>query len=130
MYSLRSLIFTVGKDTSFYGIASVLTRSISLLILPLLARHFSVEEYGLFDLLYLSLTLLVTFFIFGQDSSILRYFYDENDDDSRRALVTNSVSMIFLLSIMIFLLLTNISLQYRKIIHYLFYVFLSTHVPP
>ena len=99
MYSLRSLIFTVGKDTSFYGIASVLTRSISLLILPLLARHFSVEEYGLFDLLYLSLTLLVTFFIFGQDSSILRYFYDENDDDSRRALVTNSVSMIFLLSI-------------------------------
>lgn len=105
MHSLRSLIFTVGRDTSFYGIASVLNRSISLLILPLLARHFSIEEYGLFDLLYLSLTLLVTFFIFGQDSSIMRYFYDENDDDSRRALVTNSISMILLVSILFFLII-------------------------
>ena len=115
MYSLRSLIFTVGKDTSFYGIASVLTRSISLLILPLLARHFSVEEYGLFDLLYLSLTLLVTFFIFGQDSSILRYFYDENDDDSRRALVTNSVSMIFLLSIIFLSIIFLLENFFKKI---------------
>jgi O-antigen/teichoic acid export membrane protein len=91
MFSLRSLILTVVRDSSLYGVASILSRSITLLTLPMLTRHFSVEEYGLFDLFYVSVLVLITFFIFGQDSSILRYFHDEVDDDGRKRLITQTL---------------------------------------
>lgn len=91
MFSLRSLILTVVRDSSLYGVASILSRSITLLTLPMLTRHFSVEEYGLFDLFYVSVLVLITFFIFGQDSSILRYFHDEVDDDGRKRLISQTL---------------------------------------
>ncbi|MDA8649868.1 oligosaccharide flippase family protein [Alphaproteobacteria bacterium] len=91
MEALRYSIATLGRETLFYGLASVLSRLISLLMLPLLTRHFAVEDYGLFDLFYLSLSLLVTFFLFGQDSAIFRYFFDEETDNSRKQIITDVI---------------------------------------
>ena len=91
MLSIRPSISIVAKDTIFYGISSFLSRSITLLTLPLLARHFTVEDYGKFDLYYLSISLMITFFLFGQDSAIFRYFYDQKNDKDRRCIVTQTI---------------------------------------
>ena len=91
MISLQKSIYTVLRDASFYGVASVLARSVTLLTFPMLARHLSIEEYGVFDLFYVSITVVITLFIFGQDSSLLRYFHDEEDDDGRKQLVTQTL---------------------------------------
>lgn len=105
MSTLKSLIGVVAHDTAFYGLANILSRSVTLFTLPLLARYLSVEEYGLFDLYYLSISLLITCFILGQDSSIFRYFYDENDNESRKFLVTQTIIFQLIISIIIIFVL-------------------------
>lgn len=102
MLSIRPLISIVAKDTIFYGLASILSRSVTLLTLPLLARYFSVEEYGLFDYYYVTIALLITFFLFGQESAIFRYFYDADDDASRTYLVTRSLTCLLLFIMLIY----------------------------
>ena len=52
MNGKNSSISTIASDTIFYGVSSFLSRSITLLTLPLLARYFTVEDYGKFDLYY------------------------------------------------------------------------------
>ena len=82
----------------------------TLFTLPLLARHFTVEQYGLFDLFYISVSLLITFFIFGQDSAIFRYFHDEVDDEGRKRIITQTIVLQLILSIIVigaFFLLKN-----------------------
>ena len=84
------MISALFRDVSFYGVASVLARSVTLLTFPMLARHLSIEEYGFFDLFYTTVAVIITLFMFGQDSSLLRYFHDEQDD-ARAKLVTQTV---------------------------------------
>ena len=91
MNGKNSSISTIASDTIFYGVSSFLSRSITLLTLPLLARYFTVEDYGKFDLYYLSISLVITFFLFGQDSAIFRYFYDQKNNEDRRYILTQTI---------------------------------------
>ena len=47
------------KDSSIYGLAMAISKSSSLLLLPILSYHFSPEEYGLIDYFQVILQTLV-----------------------------------------------------------------------
>lgn len=79
------------KDSVIYGVAGALSKAFSLLTFPLLARHFSVTDYGVFDYFSVLANFLVIVFIFGQDSAVTRYFYEHNRSTDRRQLITQSL---------------------------------------
>lgn len=83
------------KDSFLYGVASAISKGFSLITFPLLAWHFSVDDYGLLDFLLVVTTLLTVFFIFGQDSTVARFFYDQDDKDIRREIVSQSLVLQF-----------------------------------
>jgi O-antigen/teichoic acid export membrane protein len=80
------------KDTAIYGIGEALNRGLALITFPLLARHFSVAEFGTIDLLTTCTVLLVVMIVFGQDSAVVRYFYDTEDDSVRRQVIGQALS--------------------------------------
>lgn len=82
----------MGRDTVIYGLARVLSKSVSLITLPLLARNFSVEQYGLIDLFTVLTGLLITLLMLGQDSAVARYFFESDDEATRRQLVSRSLA--------------------------------------
>lgn len=96
-FSPMTLVSSVFKDTAVYGIASILSRSVSMFTFPLLTRYFSVEQYGLIDLFYLSITLLVNLLTLGQESAILRYFHTEKNDESRCQMISKSLVTQFII---------------------------------
>jgi O-antigen/teichoic acid export membrane protein len=63
-------------------------KALGIITFPLLARHFSVAEYGALDFLVTLGTLASVAVVFGQDSAMVRFYYD-SDDPVRRA---NAVS--------------------------------------
>ena len=89
--STRHRIRFLAKDSMLYGGALAFSRVFSLITFPVLARHFSVADYGLIDFFTVLAGLLATFFIFGQDSAIARYFYEYEDEDARRQLISQSL---------------------------------------
>jgi O-antigen/teichoic acid export membrane protein len=97
------------KDSVVYGGAMAISRVFSLITFPLVARHLSVAEYGMLDLFLVLATFLVTTLIFGQDSAVGRFFYENEDPENRREVISQSlliqvavcvaaVSILFLLS--------------------------------
>ena len=81
----------VFSDSIVFGGASVFKTSFSLLTFPILTRHFSKAEYGTIDLFGMITSLLVILCIFGQDSAIMRFFYDSNDRSYRRQMISQSL---------------------------------------
>lgn len=81
----------LAKDSILYGGAAALNKAFALITFPLLARHFSVENYGTIDFFNITAALLVTLFVFGQDSAVARFFYEYKDTDQRRQLISQSL---------------------------------------
>lgn len=81
----------LARDSLVYGGASAFNAAFSLITFPLLARHFSVADYGLVDLFGVAAGFLAIAFVFGQDSAVARFFYEYEDTDRRRQIVSQSL---------------------------------------
>jgi O-antigen/teichoic acid export membrane protein len=80
------------RDATLYGGAAAISKAFALITFPLLARHFSVEEYGVLDYFLVLASLLTIFFIFGQDSAVARFFFEHEDALARRQLISQSLT--------------------------------------
>jgi len=89
--SLRQRLKFLAKDTALYGGAKALSLAVGFITFPVIARHFSVADYGLIDLLSTVGAFLATVIVFGQDSAIGRYFYEYTATQERRALISQSL---------------------------------------
>jgi len=74
-----------------YGGAGALSKAFALITFPLLARHLTVADYGVLDFFMVLATVMVVLFIFGQDSAVARYFYECDDVEERRQIVSQSL---------------------------------------
>ncbi len=68
-----------------------ISRVFSLVTFPLVAHHLSVAEFGTLDLFLMLATFLVTTMIFGQDSAVGRFFYEYQDLENQRKVISQSL---------------------------------------
>lgn len=90
-HKLRSLT----KESLVYGLAHVLTRSVSFLLLPYYSHRMSAGDYGELSLYYLFLAVVQTFYIYGLDIAYLR-FYNLTDHGRSKAQVNGNVLLVSL----------------------------------
>ena len=90
LFQKERLLFLLN-DTFTYGFALAMSRIFSLITFPLLARHFSVSEYGKLDFFLILMSFLNAFVIFGQDSAVARYFYEYKTIQNRKQLISQSL---------------------------------------
>lgn len=95
----ESLRFLLG-DTIVYGGAAAVSKSFSLITFPLIARYFSIEEFGIIDFFAVFASFLGTLIIFGQDSSVARFFYEYENTKKRQQLISQSFLLQLVLSVL------------------------------
>jgi O-antigen/teichoic acid export membrane protein len=105
------------KDSILYGIASAIHKIFAIITLPILTRYFSIEEYGIIDFYVLISGLLVTIFVFGQDSAVARFFYDNEDENKRKNMISRSLLFQMLLLFLFAPILWNYSDYLASQIH-------------
>lgn len=91
----------LGRDLILYGIMGGVSRSVNLLLLPILTRHFSPEEYGIIDLIATSTSLLALFMALALENAVARLWFDNDQDDKREKLVSSIIAFILCLGITI-----------------------------
>ena len=115
---MKSKILETGKHTIIYGISSAFQSLIGFVLLPLLTKYYSSEEFGIYSLLILVSTLLGAFFFFGSTSTLNRYFFELESETQKKSIVTTTflitltgaliqVLLGFLLATKLSVLLTN-----------------------
>ena len=77
-------------------LASVVGRWLlgGIILLPVLTRVFSAEDYGLIDMFAASVSLLALFLRLALPSAINRYFHDLSEPSERQALVSSSLFLV------------------------------------
>jgi len=90
--SIKERLRFLLRDAALYGGAAAISKAFALITFPLLARHFTVEDYGVLDYFFVLGSLLTILFIFGQDSAVARYFYEHEETDTRRQLISQSLA--------------------------------------
>lgn len=79
------------KDSIVYGGAMAISRAFSLVTFPIIARRLPVADYGTLDLFLVLSGFLMTSLIFGQDSAVGRFFYEYDDPEERRQVISQSL---------------------------------------
>lgn len=80
----------LARDSAVYGMAGAISRFASLITFPIVVRHLTVSDYGVLDILQVFGGFLTVFLIFGQDSGVARYFFEYEDRETRRELISQS----------------------------------------
>lgn len=73
----------LGRDTLLYGVASVLSRAVSFLMLPVYTRYLTPADYGILSILELSQEIAVLMFSAGATAGLMRFYFKANDATSR-----------------------------------------------
>lgn len=78
------------KDSVVYGITNALNKFSSIFLVPILTVVLSKNEFGQMDLLRPLVSIMASFLIFGLDSAIPRFIYDEVKNLKRSVLVAST----------------------------------------
>lgn len=93
----RSRLAFLLKDSVIYGGAAAISKSFALVTFPILARQLTVVEYGVLDYFLVLASFMTLLFVFGQDSAVARFFYEHEDNEERRQLISQSLAFQFVL---------------------------------
>jgi len=107
------------KDTSVYGIGAFITQLIPVLLLPILTRYLSPQEYGIIAIFIVSTTIAVNFIGLNLSAAIQRLYVDYPRDELSKYIGT-AIIIICVVSI----LFLGISFGSKSIIS------LLTTIPP
>lgn len=82
------------KDTLLYGIANFGSSLLVFLMLPIYTRYFTTAEYGLWDLVVTTSTLLTPFITFELVAAVYRWLIEEKSEEQRREIITTGAFVI------------------------------------
>jgi O-antigen/teichoic acid export membrane protein len=91
--SIHQRLSFLAKDSVVYGSAAAITKAFALLTFPLLARHFTVAEYGVIDYFSFVTNWLGLLIVFGQDSAVARFFYEDDVPEKRSQIISQSLAL-------------------------------------
>ena len=74
------------KESVIYGMGTIAARAVSFLLLPYYSHLMPTEEYGIYALYMLLVTILQPIYIHGMDIAYLRYSTDASKTDQKRHL--------------------------------------------
>ncbi len=99
--NLEKNIKSISKDTLVYGISGASINIVTLVSFPLLARNFTVIDFGQLDLFFSTFAFAIALMISGQDSAIFRFFNDEVNSQKQSELITSSLGFQLFCSVMV-----------------------------
>lgn len=102
------------NDTILYGIANFGTSFLSFLMLPLYTKYFSTSEYGLWDLIVTTTTLLTPIISFELVAAVYRWLLDEKEVNEKKKIITTG-ALIIIRNIIIFNTVSIIAIRLYNI---------------
>jgi O-antigen/teichoic acid export membrane protein len=65
----------LGRETAIYGLGVLLGRAVSFLMLPVYTRFLTPADYGIIQLLDLTVDVAAIFFTAGASSGVQRFYF-------------------------------------------------------
>ncbi len=103
---MRQYIKEIGSNSIIYTIATILTRAVGILLIPIYARYLTQEDYGIISIITPLVTVVLALFDFGMRSTLNRFFFDyPNNSFEQKNAVGNIVMLSATISLFMLALL-------------------------
>jgi O-antigen/teichoic acid export membrane protein len=102
----------IFKHGSRYFFVSLLTKVTGFLLLPIITRYLSLEEYGLYTNIQSAQAIMYLFATLSLDAAYGRFVYDYNSSTKRLRLLTSTIFTVFILWNIFYLGLSGIAVYY------------------
>jgi O-antigen/teichoic acid export membrane protein len=79
----------LASDSLVYGLAGVVSRFLSVWLVPIYTRLFSPEDYGVMGLVTSTITMVAIFVVLALDNSAARWYWDTEDETDRKTTITS-----------------------------------------
>ena len=86
----RSAFQRLAADSVVYGLSQAGGRAVQLLLVPVLTRTLTAQAYGVWELISGYAQTVVLVLVFGMDSALARFFYQEPDREARIRMISTS----------------------------------------
>ena len=80
----------LARHSAVYGLGSLVSRFIAVLLLPVYTRFLSPADYGLIETLIALSAILTVLLAAGVKSAFFRFYFDEADDAGKRRVIRTS----------------------------------------
>ena len=81
---MKHRLRAIASESLVYGLSGVISRFISLLLVPIYTRLFSPEDYGVMSLVGSFIAVVSILVVLGLDNSAHRWFWDTEDKQDRQ----------------------------------------------
>ncbi|MGH3008609.1 MAG: oligosaccharide flippase family protein [Gaiellaceae bacterium] len=85
--SLSSQLFELSRHSVIYGVGGLMSRFLSVLMLPLYTSYVSTPDYGRIEILMTGMAVAVVVIRGGANFGFIRFYFLEKDPDYRRRLI-------------------------------------------
>ncbi|MFP4416730.1 MAG: lipopolysaccharide biosynthesis protein [Fibrobacterota bacterium] len=83
------------KHTSIYGIGAIVSQAASFMLLPVYTRYLSPSDYGIMSLVNISMELIGIVLGLGVSAAMARFYYDKDDEEKRKKVISTSYLLSF-----------------------------------
>jgi O-antigen/teichoic acid export membrane protein len=83
------------KTTIYYSIGEIIPRIISFLLLPILTKYLTADEYGIVSYTNSVMTFVFVIATLSLNTFVLRHYYSSKDENSRKELIGSVFLFIF-----------------------------------
>ncbi|HET9324300.1 MAG TPA: oligosaccharide flippase family protein [Gaiellaceae bacterium] len=88
--SLSKRLAELARHSAVYGIGSLVSRFIAVLLLPIYTRYLTPADYGLIETLIALSAILTVLLAAGVKSAFFRFYFDEKDEAGHRTVIRTS----------------------------------------
>ncbi len=82
-----------------YALGNGLSKLIAVIILPIYTNYLNPDEYGKADLVYYTVSIIVSFVFMECWTALLRFIYDDYTEENRKKVLSNTLILTFMLFI-------------------------------
>ncbi len=104
------------SQTVIYGLGIMLNKSVGFLLLPLYTKYFSPGQIGLFTLVQSISLFLAVIYMFGMETSFMKFFIDAKDKKLKSEIYSSTLFLLsvtsIILSVIVFFNSDNITLMF------------------
>jgi O-antigen/teichoic acid export membrane protein len=79
----------LASESVVYGLSGIISRFLTIFLVPIYTRLFTPEDYGVLSLVGSSLAVVSIFVVLGLDNAAHRWFWDTEDDADRRRTIAS-----------------------------------------
>ncbi|MFH2002677.1 MAG: oligosaccharide flippase family protein [Planctomycetota bacterium] len=100
-------IMRLARHSAVYGVGNILSKLVGFFLIPIYTRCLTPQDYGVIELLDLTLSFIAMFVGMGLSSAVLRFYFETKDQEERNCIV--STAILFISGVSVFVVLIGVA---------------------